>query len=127
MKLKKLAAIYSIIIGIAMIGMWLSFITTDQIPEIKTEPIRITYHLIAEFLTAILLLIGGFGLYTGRKWGFHLFLISMGMLLYTVIVSAGYYAEKGDMAMVGMFTIFQLLNVIFFGLSFYKYKDFKLK
>ena len=125
--MKKIAAIYSIIIGIAMIGMWLSFIATDQIPEIKTEPIRITYHLIAEFLTAILLLIGGFGLYYRRKWGFHLYLISMGMLLYTVIVSAGYYSEKGDMAMVGMFTIFQLLTVIFIGLSFYKYKDFKVK
>ena len=127
MKLKKIAAIYSIIIGFAMIGMWLSFIVTDQVPEIKTEPIRITYHLIGEFLTAILLLIGGFGLFTSSKWGFHLFLISMGMLLYTVIVSAGYYAEKGDMAMVGMFSIFQLLTVAFIVLSFYKWKEFKIK
>jgi len=51
----------------------------------------------------------------------------MGMLLYTVIVSAGYYAEKGDIIMIGMFTIFQLLTVIFIGLSFYKYKEFKEK
>jgi len=127
MKLKKIAALYSIIIGIVMSGMWLSFIATNQVPEINTEPIRITYHLLAEFLTAILLLIGGFGLFTNRKWGFHLFLISMGMLLYTVIVSAGYYAEKGDIIMIGMFTIFQLLTVIFIGLSFYKYKEFKEK
>jgi hypothetical protein len=127
MKLKKITAIYSIIIGIAMIGMWLSFIATNQVPEIKTEPIRITYHLIGEFLTAILLLIGGFGLFTKRGWGFHVFLISMGMLLYTVIVSAGYYAENGDMAMLGMFTVFQVLTVIFIGLSFYKWREFKLK
>jgi hypothetical protein len=127
MGLRKIAAIYSIIIGIAMIGIWFSFMVTDQLSEIKTEPIRITYHLIGEFLTAILLLIGGFGLFTSRKWGFHLFLISMGMLLYTVIVSAGYYAEKGDKAMLGMFTIFQLLTVIFIGLSFYKWKKFKEK
>ena len=125
--MKKIAAIYSIIIGIAMIGMWLSLIATDQVLEIKTEPIRISYHLIAEFLTAIFLIIAGFGLFTSRKWGFHLFLISMGMLLYTVIVSAGYYAEKGDMAMLGMFTIFQLLTMLFIGLSLYKYKEFKQK
>jgi len=67
MKLKKIAALYSIIIGIVMSGMWLSFIATNQVPEINTEPIRITYHLLAEFLTAILLLIGGFGLFTNRK------------------------------------------------------------
>ena len=127
MELRKIAAIYSIIIGIAMIGMWLCLITTNQVPEINTEPIRITYHLIGELLTAILLLIGGIGLFTKRGWGFHVFLIALGMLLYTVIVSAGYYGQKNDMIMVGMFTIFQILTVLFIGLSFYKWKEFKAK
>ena len=127
MNIKRIAAIYSIIIGIAMIGMWLSLIATNQVPEINTEPIRITYHLIGELLTAILLLIGGFGLFTNRGWGFHVFLISMGMLMYTVIVSAGYYGQKNDMIMVGMFTIFQVLTVLFIGLSFYKWNEFKLR
>jgi hypothetical protein len=127
MNIRKIAAIYSIFIGVAMIGMWLSLITTNQVPEINTEPIRITFHLIGEFLTAILLLIGGFGLFYNRGWGFHVFLIAMGMLLYTVIVSAGYYGEKNDMIMVGMFTIFQVLTVLFIGLSFYKWKEFKAK
>jgi hypothetical protein len=123
--IKKIASVYSIIIGIAMICMWLIFIVTNQIPEIKSEPITITYHLIAEFLTAILLLIGGYGLFTKKVWGFHLYLISMGMLLYTVIVSAGYYANLGDMIMIGMFSIFQLLTLIFIVLTFYKHKEFK--
>lgn len=51
----------------------------------------------------------------------------MGMLLYTVIVSAGYYGQQEDMIMVGMFTIFQVLTVLFIGLSFYKWKEFKAK
>ena len=123
--IRRIASIYPIIIGIAMIFMWLVFIATNQVPEINTAPIKISYHLIAEFLTAILLLIGGFGLLTKRVWGFHLYLISMGMLLYTVIVSAGYYANLGDLMMVGMFTILQLLTIIFIGLTFYKYKEFK--
>lgn len=127
MNIKKIAALYSVIIGIAMIGMWLLFIATDQVSELKTEPLRITYHLIAEFLTAALLLIAGFGLFTNQKWGFHIFLISLGMLLYTVIVSAGYYAEKGEIAMIGMFSIFQILTIIFIILSFYKFKKFKEK
>ncbi len=127
MNIRKIDAIYAIIIGIAILGMWITFLVTDQVPEIKTTPVKITYHLIAEFLTALLLLIGGFGLYANRGWGFHIYLISMGMLLYTVIVSAGYYANLGDMAMVGMFTIFQLLTAIFIVLSFYKWKEFKAK
>jgi hypothetical protein len=125
MNIKKIASVYSIIIGIAMICMWFVFIATDQVPEIKSAPIKITYYLIAEFLTAILLLIGGYGLLTKRVWGFHLYLISMGMLLYTVIVSAGYYANLEDMIMVGMFSVFQLLTIIFIVLTFYKYKEFK--
>jgi len=125
MNIKKIASIYSIIIGLAMILMWLVLIATNQVPEIKSAPIQITYHLIAEFLTAIILLIGGFGLLKKRVWGFHLYLISMGMLLYTVIVSAGYYANLGNIIMVGMFTVFQIITLVFIGLTFYKYKEFK--
>ncbi len=123
--IKEIASIYSIIAGISMIVMWVVFIVTNQVPEINTAPIKISYHLIAEFLTAILLLIGGFGLLTKRKWGFHLYLISMGMLLYAVIASAGYYANLGDMIMAGMFSLFQLLTIIFLGLTFYKHREFK--
>jgi hypothetical protein len=49
------------------------------------------------------------------------------MVLFTVIVSAGYYGQNGDMTMVGMFTIFQILTVLFISLSFYKWKEFKAK
>jgi peptidoglycan/LPS O-acetylase OafA/YrhL len=125
MNLKKLASIYTIIIGIAMICMWVAFLITNQVPEINTAPLEITYHLLAEFLTAILLLIGGFGMFTKKAWGFHAYLISLGMLLYTVIVSAGYYANLGEMIMVAMFTVFQVLTIIFIGLTFHRHKEFK--
>jgi hypothetical protein len=49
----------------------------------------------------------------------------MGMLLYTVIVSAGYYANLGDITIVGMFILFQILTIIFIFLTFYKYREFK--
>ena len=65
MNIRKIAAIYSIIIGIVMILWWLSSLATNQVPEIKSAPLQISYHLLAEFLTAILLLIGGFGMAIG--------------------------------------------------------------
>ena len=36
----------------------------------------------------------------------------MGMLLYTVIVSPGYFAEKGQWAFVGMFAVIVLLALV---------------
>jgi hypothetical protein len=127
MMIRRIAAIYAVVVGIAIIGMWITFLVTEQVSELPTEPVTITYHLIAEFLTASLLLIGGFGLYSNRGWGFHLYLISLGMLLYTVLVSAGYYGNLGEMGMVGMFTIFQILTVFFIGVSFYKWRAFTEK
>ena len=125
MNVRKIASLYSIVIGIAMIFMWSVFLVTNQVPELKTAPLKISYHLLAEFLTAILLLIGGFGLFTKKVWGFHLYLISLGMLLYTVIVSAGYYVNLGDMIMVSMFTVFQVFTIIFIGIALFRYDEFK--
>ena len=125
MNVRKIASLYSIVIGIAMICMWSVFLVTNQVPELKTAPLKISYHLLAEFLTAILLLIGGFGLFTKKVWGFHLYLISLGMLLYTVIVSAGYYVNLGDMIMVSMFMVFQVFTIIFIGIALFRYDEFK--
>ena len=127
MKIKKLSAIYSIIIGIALICMWLSLLSTNQVPEINSAPLQLTYHLIAEFLTGLLLIAGGFGLIKNSGWGFHIYLISMGMLMYTVIASTGYYANNGDIAMVGMFTIFTVLTAVFIISTLYRWKEFKPK
>ncbi len=101
-----------------MIILWSILIITNQIPELTVDSIEIIYHLIAEFLTAFILIIGGIGLIKKYKWGFRIFLISLGMLLYTAIVSAGYYADGGNIPMVVMFTVIQLstLLFIFFGI-----------
>lgn len=120
MKIRKIAAIYSIFIGVSMIGMWTALLGTGQVPEINTEPIYLLYHLIAEFLTAITLLIGGFGLFANRKWGLKVYLISMGMLLYAVLIAGGYYAQKSEWTMIGMFTSFTILTILFICLIFYR-------
>ncbi|HTX44392.1 MAG TPA: hypothetical protein VMC61_06640, partial [Methanocella sp.] len=101
MGIGKIAAIYSIIIGIAMLGMWTVFVATGQVPELSTEPLRVSMHIIGEVATALVLLIGGYGVWAGKKWGLQAYMLSMGMLLYTLIVSPGYYAQGGNAAMVG--------------------------
>jgi hypothetical protein len=89
-------SIFAIVVGLAMIGMWSVSYLSNQIPELETEPIRIKFHLAAEFATAIVLLIAGIGLFTNQDWAVSIYLTAMGMLLYTVIVSPGYFAQKGQ-------------------------------
>ena len=120
MEMKKKIAIYPVIIGLLMVGMWTVLLTTGQVMETGTAPLEISYHLVSEFLTAFLLVIGGYGLYTGRGWGFGIFLVSMGMLLYSVINATGYYAGQGEIAMVGMFTVLTVLTALLLVLSFRK-------
>ena len=125
MKVKKIAAVYSIIVGASMIGMWTVFYVIGGIPEINTEPAKITMHLIAEFVTAIALILGGIGLISNRKWGFQTYLLSMGMLMYTLIVSPGYYIQSGDFIFVAMFTLFIILAIIFITMSYLKKDEFE--
>lgn len=113
MEFKKVASGYSIFIGISMVGMWILFYTSGNIPELDTEPIRISMHIIAEILTAVMLIIGGLGVLYNKKWGKDIYLISIGMLIYTLIQSPGYFIETGDYGFVIMFAVMLVLAIVF--------------
>lgn len=70
------------------------------------------FHWAAEFITALALLAGGVGLLLGWTWGVGVYLISMGMLLYAVVNSSGYFAQKREWPMVGMFAVLLILALI---------------
>lgn len=69
----------------------------------EREPIRLAFHLAAEFATAALLIMGGTGLLLGKSWARFLSAVALGMLLYTVMVSPGYFAQSGQRARAAMF------------------------
>lgn len=124
MRIRNLAATYSMIVGLSMIAMWSGFYFTDAIPELKTEPIRVSLHIAAEIATGVCLIVGAFGLYRSREWGVKVFLVLMGMLLYTSIVSPGYYAQKEVTGFVLMFAIITVVSVALIALSFMEYREF---
>ena len=99
----KFAGWYSIIVGVLMIGQWSFFLAAGQVPEVKTEPIRLAFHLAAEFATALGLIVGGAALLRRLSWASPVYLVASGMLLYSVVVSPGYFAQQGQWAFVGMF------------------------
>jgi hypothetical protein len=83
----------------------------EQIPELQTEPIRIKFHIAAEMLTAASLLVAGVGLLISAPWASSLYLIAIGMLLYTSVVSPGYFAQQGQWGWLVMFGIIILLSI----------------
>jgi peptidoglycan/LPS O-acetylase OafA/YrhL len=115
---RRAAVIYAIVVGLLMFGQWAMFLLTGNVPELQTEPIRIAFHLAGEFTTAALLIAGGFGLLTLRKWGYHVFLLALGMLLYTIIVSPGYFGQLGQWVFVLLFAVLVVLTVLFAVLAY---------
>ena len=103
---------FGILVSIVIFGQWGFFLATGQVPELKTEPIRLSFHLAAEFGTAILLLISGIALLNQMPWARTLYLIAVGMLAYSVIVSPGYFAQEGQWPFVGLFIGLLALAVV---------------
>lgn len=110
------AGIYAIVVGVGMIGQWAMSYLSRQIPELETEPLRIKFHIAGEMATAIALIVGGIAVLTGHVWAQPVYLVAMGMLLYTAIVSPGYFAHKGQWAFVAMFAGVLVLAFVSIGL-----------
>jgi hypothetical protein len=106
------ASLYAILVGIAMIGQWAFSLARKQVPELKSEPLRLGFHLAGEFLTAVALIAAGLGLLLSASWGRQIYPVAVGMLLYTVIVSPGYFAQKREWPMVGLFTVLLVLALV---------------
>jgi len=106
-----LATIFALTVGLGMIGQWTMSFITKQIPELKTEPIRIWFHIAGEMITSLALILSGIGLTAGWPWAPVLYLVASGMLLYTAIVSPGYFAQQGKWIWAGIFTILILVSV----------------
>jgi hypothetical protein len=122
MRANRWAAGYVILVGVSMLSMWLLFYLGNSIPELETEPMRILMHLLAEGLTAICLITSGVGLLAGRHWGRGLYLFSMGMLIYTLVQSPGYFIQTGDNAFAAMFAVL-LFGALVFSLRMLRATD----
>lgn len=99
----KFAAWFGILVGALMLAQWGVFLATGQVPELSTEPLRIAFHLAGEALTALGLLSSGVALLMRKSWAKRIYLVASGMLLYSVIVSPGYFAQQGQWPLVAMF------------------------
>lgn len=104
--MRKAAAIYAIFIGMSMLGMWFMFYFTNSIHELQTRPVEIMIHIFAEVTTALALIVSGYSLLKNWERARKLFFISMGMLLYTLFNSSGYFIQNGEVPLIIMFLTF---------------------
>ncbi|MEE4194114.1 MAG: hypothetical protein V2J07_02840 [Anaerolineae bacterium] len=111
-RLQKFPIIFGVVCGIGMFAQWTLFIVTGQVPELQTEPYRIAFHLAAEGFTALGLIISSIILLKQPHTGKILYAIACGMLLYSVIVSPGYFAQLGQWEFVAMFAVLFILAIL---------------
>lgn len=111
--LELVASIYTIVIGVTMLGMWFLLLFKREVPDLKTKPTQIFFHLVAEFLTAIMLIIGGIGFLLNQPWGMALFFIAIGMVIYSTINAAGFYGQLKDWPMFITLMVFTIISLIF--------------
>ena len=67
---------------------------TGQVPEFKTAPIDISFHLLAEFVTAVALICGGLWVVLKRNWGKRICPSPWGVLAYTLMATPGRLIEN---------------------------------
>jgi hypothetical protein len=108
----RLSSWFAILVGTGMLVQWAMFLLSGSVPEVRSEPIRLSFHLAGELITALLLIVSATGVLWARRWGPPLQLLSLGMLVYTLIVSPGYFAQRGEM---GFFLMFGVILVLALG------------
>jgi hypothetical protein len=94
MVLLIISGIFAIIIGVGIIGLWLMLYLTNQIPELETETVAIKFHITVEMTMGVLSLLSGIFHLIGFSWASYFFILAMGLVIYAVINSAGYYGQK---------------------------------
>lgn len=107
-----LVSIFLIAIGMLIIGMWTALLLSKKVEDLETNRWGMTFHILSEFLTGMLLIVAGTSSILDARWSTEVSLVALGMLMYTIINSSGYYAQKGEKAMVFMFAFLGVLTVI---------------
>jgi hypothetical protein len=111
-KAKKISAIYALACGISMFVLWVFFILTHRFPDLSARPIASALLLIAEAAAAAVSLCAGIGLFKEKLWAPPVFFVSMGMVLYAVILACGQFAQRGSVVFTGMFAALAVSTVL---------------
>lgn len=109
----RYVVIVSLVTGIGMLSFWSMAMLSGRVPEVREGRIDIWFHIGAEFATALALIGGGVAVLVDHTapWSVVLSSLGLGLLVYTLIASPGYYAQRRNLPMAGMFAGFWSLTI----------------
>ena len=110
--MKTIVSVYSITMGALIVAFWSVLWASGAVPDLLSRPWEIAMHLTAEFTTAGLLLVSGFGLWFGARWALRVNVFASGMLVYSLIQTPGYYLQRNAMIFVLMLAVSFLITVL---------------
>jgi hypothetical protein len=106
----SVVAVYAVVVAALIGGVWAVSLATGGVPEVRTKPWEIGHHLAAEALMAVTLLSGGIAELYGAAAGSPLLALGFGMTLYSIVNSAGYFAQRRQWPPVLLFAILLALT-----------------
>lgn len=105
----KIIGVYSIFLGVAVLGMWAIILLKNKIPEGFTE---VLFHLFSELIMAVICIVSGSRLLMKENKATNLNLFGLGMVIYSVLNAAGNYGQKGENTIMIIFlAIFAITTV----------------
>ena len=91
MTLRPLIGIYSIALGLAVLGLWSMILAGDDLPE---GPLEIRFHLLSEALMALGAVVSGAMLLRSTSRAAIANAAAHATVIYSTLNAAGYYAER---------------------------------
>ncbi len=110
--MKTGAAVFSLFCGTSMLIVWGILLVSKNFNELQSKPFGAIFLLVAEFLTAASLLLGGIGLLTHQRWGLRADQTALGMLLYCTVYSTGVFGQAGNVPAAGFFAVVAILAAV---------------
>ncbi len=107
----KFASGYAIVVGALMLIVWAFLLVAGEVHDIQTQFLALVFHWAAELITALALIASGLALWKSKRWAAWGYPLAMGMLIYSLINSPGFYAQAQEWEMVGMFAALLVLAV----------------
>jgi hypothetical protein len=108
----RFASSYAVVVGALMLVVWAFLLLAGQVPDIDTELPALVFHWAAELLTAVGLIASGLALGRGRRWAAWGYPLAMGMLVYSLVNSPGFYAQAQEWGVVALFAVLLLPTVL---------------
>ncbi|MBN1383062.1 MAG: hypothetical protein JXA41_15460 [Deltaproteobacteria bacterium] len=120
-KLTKVSGIYALISAVSMVMVWSLLIGFDFLQdEMRAHPLRYYFLAAAELITACMLFISGVGLLKKSERILKLFYISMGMMLYAVILATGEFLSIGLPWFAALFAVVAIATAAILGIHLMK-------